>query len=175
MPRYRTHRKHHEREHVARWVWLLGVLALARSGDDEGGGGRPSGPAGGGGGASPNPFDAGGGGSDWGGPWTGRPLPTVLTQDELRELAAGVGFPDPHLASAVAMGESRGRTNATNISPREASLGLWQINTRAHPDVDAVALLDPHYNAAQALRISQGGTDWSPWGAFTSGAYKQFL
>jgi Lysozyme like domain len=141
-------------EHRVRWAWILALLVLARP--QKRSAAAPS--------TSTPP-----------GPWNKRPLPTILTQDELAELAASVGFPDAHLASAIAMAESRGHTDATNITARESSIGLWQINTRAHPDVDAVRLLEPQYNAEQALRISNGGTIWSPWGAYTDGSYEQFM
>jgi hypothetical protein len=36
-------------------------------------------------------------------------------------------------------------------------------------------LLDPQYNAAAALAISKRGADWSPWSAYTSGRYAQYL
>ncbi len=157
MPHSKTRRKRRHDEHRDRWLGWLALFVLARAVGTR----LVTLPAP----APSGPF----------GPWRNRPLPTVLSQAELAELAAAVGFPDPHLAAAVAMAESAGHTDATNVNAREASIGLWQINTRAHPELDAVALLDPHYNAAQAVRLSQGGTDWSPWGAFTDGGYKNYL
>jgi hypothetical protein len=140
-------------EHRVRWAWILALLVLARPQKRS---------------AGPTPAAAPGT------PWNKRPLPTILTQDELAELARSVGFPDPHLASAVAMGESRGHTDATNIDAREASLGLWQINTRMHPDADAVRLLEPQYNAEYAFHLWQL-KGWQPWGAYTDGSYLKFM
>lgn len=115
-----------------------------------------------------------------------------MTLDELRALAASVGFPDPDLAAAVAMAESRGNPSAQNIvSPQQAtawneqhpdqsphgperSFGLWQINTLAHPNYDEQQLLNPTYNAQAALAISSNGTNWGPWSTYTKGYYKQY-
>jgi hypothetical protein len=108
-----------------------------------------------------------------------------LSLAALRELAARVGFPDPDTAAAVAMAESggnpsavndtRGRTDLPAGTQQEYSLGLWQVNALAHTDVDATRLLDPEYNARSALLISNGGTDWHAWSAFTRGLYRKYM
>lgn len=112
------------------------------------------------------------------------PMPTKgrMTLAQLRSLAAHLGFPDPALAAAIAMAESGGDPAATaivvNPSPGfgpERSFGLWQVNTLAHPQYSETQLLDPTYCGQAALAISKGGTDWSPWSTFTSGAYKRFM
>lgn len=105
-----------------------------------------------------------------------------LTLADLRALAAGVGFPDPDLAAAVAMAESRGDASAANIvtHPKpgnlpERSFGLWQVNTLAHPEFDEARLLDATYNANAALLISRQGSDWRAWSAFKDGTYRKFM
>jgi hypothetical protein len=105
-----------------------------------------------------------------------------MTLDELRSLAASVGFPDPETAAAVAMAESRGNPSAQNIVTNpapgngpERSFGLWQINTLAHPQYPEHLLLDPTYNAQAALAISQGGTNWTPWSTYNHGDYRQYM
>jgi len=60
------------------------------------------------------------------------------------------------------------------------SVGWFQVRT-VHAqkgsggprDVDA--LLDPRHQADAAWRISAGGTNFVPWGAYTNGSYKKFL
>jgi Lysozyme like domain len=100
----------------------------------------------------------------------------VLTLAQLRELAQQVGFPDPRTAAAIAMAESGGNPLAQNINPpRERSFGLWQINVLAHRQYDASLLGDPLYNAQAALALSKRGTDWSHWGAYTDGSYRQHM
>lgn len=68
------------------------------------------------------------------------------------------------LAASVAMAESGGNSGA--ISPT-ADYGLWQINV----SWGNRATLDPLANASSAVYISQGGTNWTPWTTYTSGAY----
>lgn len=107
---------------------------------------------------------------------------------DLRDLARGVGFPEEALdtAAAVAIAESRGNPLASNVvtqaqadaynashptGPRhgpEASFGLWQVNTLAHPEYEAARLQDPDYNARAAFVISQGGLNWHAWATFTA-------
>lgn len=109
---------------------------------------------------------------------------------DLRELLRRVGFPEESLdrAAAVAMAESRGNPNAVAIvtplqaetwnnehpgQPRHAaerSFGLFQVNTLAHPEYDEGRLADPDYNAAAALVLSQGGTNFHPWATFNAPA-----
>lgn len=110
----------------------------------------------------------------------------MLTIEDLRALAASVGFPDPDTAAAVAMAESGGIPGATAIITKpaagnlpERSFGLWQVNTLAHPEFDEGRLLDPVYNANAALLISRQGTDWKHWSVFTTTdparSYKRFM
>lgn len=89
------------------------------------------------------------------------------------ELARATGFPDPNLAAAVAMAESSGSTSI--LGDNGTSVGLWQIHLPAHPEYSREAMQDPVQNAAAALKISGGGKNWAPWGAFTNGAYKRYL
>lgn len=80
--------------------------------------------------------------------------------------------------SAIAMGESSGRTDAVNdgsgTNSIEYSVGLFQINTRVHKNFTVEQLKNPEINAREALRIykSQG---LRAWGSYTDGRYKRFL
>lgn len=98
----------------------------------------------------------------------------TLTRQALLNLAKQTGFPDPKLAAAIAMAESGGVTGAVARNSREYSVGLWQINVRAHPQYSDLEMKDPIKNALAAYNISRGGTNWKPWGAYTNGSYKQF-
>jgi Lysozyme like domain len=101
----------------------------------------------------------------------GHPLP----KEVLLQIATMVGFPNPKLATAIALAESGGTPNAIVRSSREYSVGLWQINTLAHPQYTPRDMAEPMKNAAAALEISKHGSDWRPWTAYTNGKYKQFL
>jgi hypothetical protein len=93
---------------------------------------------------------------------------------ELQALAASVGFPNPALAAAIAMAESGGNPNAIGDLTLGRSIGLWQINLAAHPQYDEAGLMDPATNAQAAFSISRGGTVWTPWTTYNTGAYEQF-
>lgn len=97
----------------------------------------------------------------------------IYTNQQLQQLwiAAGGSAQNAAIAAAVAMAESGGNSTATN--PSTGSIGFWQINPQAHPPSQATS--DPMGNARAAVAISNNGTNWSAWQAFTNGSYKQFL
>jgi hypothetical protein len=101
-----------------------------------------------------------------------------LSIENMTQLAAQAGFaPDKApLMAAIAMGESRGNPAAHNNNPatRDDSYGLTQINALAHGPVAREAL-DPKRAFELAYGISKGGTDFSPWSVYKSGAYRSYL
>lgn len=103
----------------------------------------------------------------------------TLTIPELVSLARAAGFQgdDAATAAAVAMAESSGRTDADN--PVSSATGLWQImqsvHVKAHPTWSVAWLENPQNNARAAYIVSNGGKNWKPWVAYTSGAYLRFL
>lgn len=107
-----------------------------------------------------------------------------------RTLLLMAGFPADKVdvAQAVATAESDWFADAvgdiTLVSSQwGCSIGLFQIRSLRHPasfggnDLWRYAwpLRQPFFNAQAALAISKGGTDWTPWSAFTSGNYTQHL
>lgn len=96
-----------------------------------------------------------------------------MNLQQLQQLAASVGFPDPNLAAAVAMAESGGNPNAYNT---EGSYGLWQIDIVYNPRYQSnpSVLFDPVTNAKAAYAISQGGKNWNGWTTYRTGLYKQW-
>jgi Lysozyme like domain len=99
----------------------------------------------------------------------------------LADLARRAGFPEDQIATAVAvaMAESGGNPDAVgdlSITPG-GSIGLWQINLQAHPDLAAkFDLKDPLQNAMAAYQVWQNsGGRWSPWTTYNTGAYQQYL
>lgn len=118
----------------------------------------------------------------------------TLTKAELVALATKHKFPDPNLAAAVALAESGGTINNLGHNdgpPASDDLGLWQINDYYHPDWAGTQNIgsgvrsksgkryrltsEPDYNAEAAYAISNHGTSWTPWYAYTGGNYKQYL
>lgn len=75
------------------------------------------------------------------------------------------------IAAAVAMAESGGNSTATGQDSGSVDRGLWQINS-VHGNQSTYDVMG---NARAAVAISNGGTNWSPWTTYTSGAYKQYL
>jgi len=101
---------------------------------------------------------------------------------QLQDLLRQVGWPDimvnstsgrvPLIAlmASIGLAESSGNPLARNTSG-EDSVGLWQINRRAHPESSVAGLQDPSLNAGVALQIynSEG---LRAWGAYTDGSYR---
>ena len=104
------------------------------------------------------------------------------TLGQLKEILRQAGWPESliPIMAAVGMAESTGNPRAINPGrgangpTNEYSIGLWQINTRAHPQYNKAALMDPLYNAKAALEVfrKQG---IRAWGAFTDGNYRKYL
>lgn len=104
-----------------------------------------------------------------------------LTQEELIELLAAVGFEGKGLrtAWAVVMKESRGHPTShnTNVSTGDNSYGLFQINMIGGLGHDRLVkfqerfgiktkaeLFNPVVNAQAAYYMTKQGTDWGSWG-----------
>ncbi len=99
-----------------------------------------------------------------------------LSKPELVELARSVGFPDPNLAAAVALAESRGYPGTIrNEAKGGQSVGLWQIYLVQHPMYSKAQMRNPIANAQAAYAISARGTNWRPWSTYKHGTYRRFL
>lgn len=105
-------------------------------------------------------------------------MPTAgkLSAAEIAQVARSAGFGKDEntltTAVAVALAESSGRTAA--VSPTGCCHGLWQINIEVHPYTKS-QMQDPAQNAAAAWKISNGGTTWKPWSAYTNGSYLLYM
>lgn len=106
---------------------------------------------------------------------------------DLRQILQQAGFSGSNLdtAYAVAMAESSGNAGAYNgnAGTGDKSYGLFQINMlgamgperRAQYGLSSNdALFDPLTNAKVAYKLSQGGTNWSPWSTYKNGSYLQY-
>lgn len=111
----------------------------------------------------------------------------TLTPAQIAAYAYQAGFRGQALVTAVAiaLAESGGKVNAIGDQHLANnkwgwSIGLWQIRSliadrgtgRAR---DATRLRDPAFNARAAFEISNGGTNWTPWTVYKTGAYKRYL
>lgn len=96
---------------------------------------------------------------------------TYAQLEQIWRLAGGNPIFAP-IAAAVAMAESSGDPLSFNPKdPNGGSKGLWQING-IH---GAQSSFDVMTNARAAVAISNNGTNWTQWGSFTNGSYRQFL
>lgn len=98
---------------------------------------------------------------------------------QLQALASNAGFTgdDVNTAAAIALAESSGNPAAVgdlNLTPG-GSIGLWQINLKAHPEYTAAQLTDPATNAAAAFSVYQAAGGFGPWSTFNNGAYQAYL
>ena len=104
----------------------------------------------------------------------------VLPPAQIAGMWKGAGGSDSTctVAVAVSLAESGGDCSAQNIntdSHHSIDRGLWQINDYWHPEISNQCAYDCACNAKGALSISSGGSDFSPWSTFNSGAYKSHL
>jgi hypothetical protein len=104
---------------------------------------------------------------------------TVFTYSQLEGLWINAGGPKAvaYIAAAIALAESSGNSaalNKTDNGGTQTSVGLWQVSNGTHSYPSAWTT--PAGNAAEAVAKYQGaGNSFSPWGTYTSGAYKADL
>ena len=83
------------------------------------------------------------------------------------------------LAAAIAEAESGGNSDAYNghdsngRGGTQVSAGLWQISNGTMTPVPGWS--NPATNAQDAVAKWKGASGFSPWGTYTSGAYKAFM
>ena len=111
----------------------------------------------------------------------------VLSAAQVYSLARSVGLTHEQaiVAAAIAKGESGWRTDAVGDSGLAdatwgPSIGLWQVRSlKAQQGTggtrDAARLQEPAFNARAMAVISGGGSNWTPWTVYTSGAYRRHL
>lgn len=112
-------------------------------------------------------------------------MPHTGTQINVRQalkLCHNAGFRGERLSTAVAVmsRESARFTGAYYMNTRDdgtvwsVDRGLFQINS-AHEAVTDELAFDPVTACQAAFKISERGTDFTPWMAYTGGAYLEAL
>lgn len=88
------------------------------------------------------------------------------------------GFRGKQLSTAVAImtAESNRYEEAYNTNA-DGSIdrGLFQINSVHDDQISPADAFNALKNTAYAFTLSKGGKDFSPWVAYTNGAYEQYL
>lgn len=114
-----------------------------------------------------------------------------MPPDPIAQAAYNAGFRGKDLVTAIAIalaeGGSSSSTNntlypslpgykppAAGAQP-EYSVGPWQINLLAHPDITEVAARNPQGAANYAYGLATSGNGFSNWSQYSNGAYQQFL
>lgn len=113
-------------------------------------------------------------------------MPTY-TQGQIQDIWTSNGGPPGAalIASAIAMAESGGLSDALNDNPatRDYSVGLWQINYFGDLGPERTAEYGPpdylryHLDAQvfAAINISNDATDWTPWTKYRNGDYLTWM
>ena len=104
-------------------------------------------------------------------------MPTYSAQQRIDAMRSA-GFPEDKIptGAAISLAELGQQSDtATVFGDNGESVGVWQIHLPAHPDVSTACAADLECSTRAAYRISSGGTNWNPWGAFTNGSWKKNL
>lgn len=106
------------------------------------------------------------------------PAGGVLTIQQVAQVVKQAGFPPnvQALATAVAMAESTGNSQVVNSI---GCVGLFQIYVKVHikanPEMTVANMKNPLLNAKAAYKLSNGGSNWRPWEAFTKGMHQKYM
>jgi hypothetical protein len=102
-----------------------------------------------------------------------------LNEFQIAGYVLAAGFPPQEVATAtaVALAESGGNTDATNRNTNgSVDYGLFQINTVHGPLLNQGNKFNPLDNAKMALTVWQrAGNRWTPWTVYKSGVYRAQL
>ena len=82
-------------------------------------------------------------------------------------VARAAGFQGDALVTAVAVSLAENSPGDTGKVNSIGCVGLWQINSRVHKQWTVAQLKDAATNARAAYQLSNGGTNWQPWEAYT--------
>lgn len=102
---------------------------------------------------------------------------TVIQSWQVAAVAANAGIPGDQWVTCVAIaGAESGFDKDSELwTSQEDSVGLWQINTYAHPQYPKSSLHDPQYNADAMIQIfTRRGYTWLDWTTYTRGTYRDW-
>jgi hypothetical protein len=100
-----------------------------------------------------------------------------MTRAQIATVARQAGFTENEVPTmvAIAMAESGGVPNAYTKTDREESVGLWQINLKAHSQWSREEMADPAKNAHAAFVLSRSKRGLMHWSVYQNDRYKDFL
>merc|ERR1712224_332431 len=78
-------------------------------------------------------------------------------------------------ATAVAMAESKGDCNAQYVNgPGSIDRGLWQINSKYHPECSDSCAYSCSCNAGCAVKVWQS-SGWTAWNTYKNGLHRPYM
>lgn len=106
--------------------------------------------------------------------------PGTMTIRQAYEQALAVGFSPSAaiIAVAILIAESSLVSNATNSVgnvPPSTDRGIAQINSYYHPEVSDACAFNTECAIRAMYNIANGGTDFTPWVAYTAGTFRRHL
>jgi len=104
---------------------------------------------------------------------------SVLSPEQAAQLWINAGGSKSSCPTAIAVASAESSLNPSaklvnSDQWHSVDRGLYQINDHWHPEVSDSCAYDATCNTRAALSIS-GGSNWTPWHTYTSGAYKRYL
>lgn len=117
---------------------------------------------------------------------------SILSPTQIEQYASQAGFGNTlvpgtnytalEVITAIALAESGGNTQAVNTNdPYGGSYGILQINGAHLTDfystgtISKAAALNPSTAFQYAYMLSDHGTNFQPWGTYTSGLYEKYI
>lgn len=103
-----------------------------------------------------------------------------LPEEQARALAMQAGFSGRSLDEVIAVAHAESSLNPKNCLVNNDKLhtidrGILQINNHWHSEVSDACAYDPACAFKEGYRISNKGTNFTPWMAYTSGAYQKYM
>lgn len=105
-----------------------------------------------------------------------------LSISQVLLMASKAGFKGKALTTivAIAIAESGLHPHILSTCPGTGNQpsrdrGLWQINDLAHPEVSELQAFTGQLAAHAAYRISNKGTDFTPWVTYNNESYRQYI
>lgn len=102
----------------------------------------------------------------------------TLSVQQAASYASAAGFSGQalNIVIAIAQAESSLNTQARHVNAGgSVDRGILQINNVYHAEVSDACAYDPACAFGAGYKIASGGSNFTPWSTYNSGAYKQYL
>ncbi|MBO0729771.1 MAG: ricin-type beta-trefoil lectin domain protein [Acidimicrobiaceae bacterium] len=96
---------------------------------------------------------------------------TVLGRERQMAVAVAIALAESSCNSTA----SAGNGPTSGCPNGSTDRGLWQINSCYHSEVSNACAYQIQCNADAAWRISNHGSNWTPWSTFNNGAWESYI